>query len=86
MDPIDDLRQRTVSTAARDEGAMARPLAPMGRLIIQPTSMSRVVWRISAGRPLSAGPGERRIANRGALLMRTDAQSQILSDSPVGTD
>ena len=49
MDPIDDLRQRTVSTAARDEGAMARPLAPIGRLIIQPTSMSRVVWRISVG-------------------------------------
>ena len=48
MDPIDDLRQRVIATAARDEGAMDRPLSPIGRLIIQPTSMSRVVWRISA--------------------------------------
>ena len=46
MDPIDDLRQRVVS-AGRDEGAMARTQAPIGRLIIQPTSMSRVVWRVS---------------------------------------
>jgi hypothetical protein len=49
MDPIDDLRQRAIAAAARDEGTMARPLEPLGRLIIQPTSMSRVVWRISAG-------------------------------------
>jgi hypothetical protein len=47
MDPIDDLRQRVASAAGRDEGAMARTQAPMGRPIIQPTSMSRVVWRVS---------------------------------------
>ena len=49
MDPIDDLRQRATSAAARDEGTTARPLAPIGRRIIQPTSMSRVVWRIPVG-------------------------------------
>ena len=46
MDPIDDLRQRVASAATRDEGAMGRTPATLGRLIIQPTSMSRVVWRV----------------------------------------
>jgi hypothetical protein len=58
MDPIDDLRQRVVSAAGRDEGAMARTQAPIGRLIIQPTSMSRVVWRVStdtASNPAGTG-------------------------------
>ena len=49
MDPIDDLRQRAIAAAERDEDTLLRPLAPMTRLIIQPTSMSRVVWRISVG-------------------------------------
>jgi hypothetical protein len=48
MDPIDDLRQRMTSAAGRDAGAMTRS-EPAGRHIIQPTSMSRVVWRIPPG-------------------------------------
>jgi|SoiMethySBSTD1v2_1073268.scaffolds.fasta_scaffold2677815_2 hypothetical protein len=49
MDPIDDLRQRMASAAVRDTEAMTRPEPPFGRVIIQPTSMSRVVWRIPTG-------------------------------------
>jgi hypothetical protein len=47
MDPIEDLRQRWTSASGRDAEAAARPDMPLARLIIQPTSMSRVVWRIS---------------------------------------
>ena len=49
MDPIDDLRQRLASASGHDAIAMARPDPPLGRIIIQPTSMSRVVWRIAVG-------------------------------------
>ena len=49
MDPIDDLRQRMASAASRDAEAMTRPEPSFGRVIIQPTSMSRVVWRIPTG-------------------------------------
>jgi hypothetical protein len=49
MDPIDDLRQRMASASGRDAEALSRPDLPLGRIIIQPTSMSRVVWRISVG-------------------------------------
>jgi hypothetical protein len=49
MDPIDDLRQRMAAPASRDAGSMARPEPGLGRLIIQPTSMSCVVWRIPVG-------------------------------------
>jgi len=49
MDPIDDLRQRMASAAGRDAEAMTRSEQALGRLIIQPTSMSRVVWRIPTG-------------------------------------
>ena len=60
MDPIDDLRQRVTSSASRDEGAMARTQAPIGRLIIQPTSMSRVVWRVSMSDTASSPAGSGR--------------------------
>jgi hypothetical protein len=46
MDPIDDLRQRLASASGRDAESVARPDVPLTRIIIQPTSMSRVVWRI----------------------------------------
>ena len=48
MDPIDDLRQRMASAATRDAETMTRPEPSFGR-VIQPTSMSRVVWRIPTG-------------------------------------
>ena len=47
MDPIQDLRQRMASTTGRDTGEKQQ-LPPTDRDIIQPTSMSRVVWRIPA--------------------------------------
>jgi hypothetical protein len=49
MDPIDDLRQRLAAASGRDAEPMDRPRTPLGRIIIQPTSMSRVVWRIELG-------------------------------------
>jgi hypothetical protein len=48
MDPIDDLRQRMTSASGSDAQTTTRP-EPPGRHVIEPTSMSRVVWRIPPG-------------------------------------